>query len=404
MNVDPPTRLPAGLKHLSASSVRLFRRDPWKWKLRYVEGAYEPSSPSQLVGAAVHRAEGENFAQKVRSGRDLLVADTLDLYSDEWALAVEEATDRAGVEWEDEKPGQVKDSGVKVLAHFHRSVARHIKPLASEQRFEIALPGVEWTFVGYRDVDEASGAIADMKVRGPTRGPVGRDEAAGDLEATAYLFAKRAERQSANSPIAFNPRHPHHLRFLNLVRHADPGPRHVLVTSTERTDEQLDTFLAVLYRTAAEMVWRVETDNWVGAQDGDPLCAPRYCGFWDRCAFGGAHRPSGLLTPRPIIKPDEAAVIAAVEATTRKGDGRTNAKRVADYLGLPSSRAAAGHLAALSRKGIVASERRAKRFKSKPDVPLSGPREYRLLDDGMTAARLQASLRRNGNQKELTTA
>lgn len=396
MLADPPARLPGGLNHLSASSVRLLLSCPEKWRRRYLEGEYEPSSPSQLVGSAVHRAEGENFAQKAVSGRDRLVQDVLDAYSDEWDMAREEAQDKAGVEWEDEKPGRVKDSGVRVLSEFHRTVARRIQPAAAEQRFEIQIPGVEWTFVGYRDVDETSGDIADLKVRSQERGIVTPEEAAEDLEATAYLFARRAELAAtgSNSPIAFNQRHPSRLRFLNLVRSPHPKPRDLVITPTTRSDEQLDTFLALLYRVAAEVAWRAETDVWHGPGPGSWWCSERFCGFWARCPFGGAHRPSKLLAPAPVRRPDQEQLIAAVKATCRR-DGTTTAARVGAHLGLPTP-SAAGRLAGLARHGVVRSE-----DPKKPPRTQQGRKVYRLLDDGTVARQLEQSVKQIPKREEV---
>jgi hypothetical protein len=350
MLLDPPAILPVGLTHLSASSARTFLRDPEKWRRRYVEVEYEPSSGSLIVGSAVHAAEHQNYAQKAQSGRDLLVSDVLDAYSDEFDYARDVA--EAGVDWNGDRPGRVKDTGARVLGLYHRTVAPRVRPVASERRFEIAIPHVEWTFVGYRDIVEEHG-IGDLKARGVGAGIVRPEEAAADLEATAYLWADRYQRASQLTRFAFH----------NLVQRRRPRPADVVVTPTTRTPEQLDTFLALLYRVAAEMAWRVENDVWVGARPGDPLCSERYCGYFARCAFGGAHRPREIYAPRPIRRPQSVQAMAAVEATLRK-DGTTTAARVASHLGV-SVRSASGYLRGLEARGEVAGKEK-KRKGSRP--------------------------------------
>lgn len=400
MLLDPPRTLPAGLAHLSVSSMRLFLTCPEKWRRRYVEGEYEPVGPAAILGSAVGRAEGTSYQEQIDSGLPLPAADVLDAFSAEWELELEQRGDRGGIQWEDEKPGKVKDSGARVLGLYHRTVAPQIKPAAVEQRFNVGLPGVDWTFTGYRDLDELSGDVSDFKVRSPGKGVVSTEEAAGDLQVTGYLFSRRAEVQAGLAPRLGD------FNFHNFVRGSELAPRNVLVTPAARTEQQLDSFLALLYRVAAEINWRTEHDVWHGPAPGSWQCSERWCGYYRRCVFGGAHRPPRLERPRPLRRPRAPDALAALKATERKSGplaGTSTAARVGAHLGV-SSRSAAGILRGLAARGVVRSERPMRRYKTKPSVPLAGPNVYRVYDDGTVARQLEESVRAVERRREAAVA
>lgn len=277
MLLDPPRTLP--VSSLSQSSVRLYLSCAEKWRRRYIENEWEPSSGAAVLGKAVHAAEGTNFQQKIASAIDLPASDVLDEFSDQFELSRERDQDRGGVVWGDDKPGTVKDSGAAVLDYYHRHVAPHVDPVAVERKFSIQPADVDWGFTGYLDLEERSGAVCDLKVRGANKGVVKEAEAAGEIQPTASLLARRAEGTPAPE-----------FRYHNLVRARALEPKHVARTITRRTDEELDAFVDLLYRIAAEIAWRMEYDVWTGPAPGSWWCSERWCGFWGDCPLGGKLR------------------------------------------------------------------------------------------------------------------
>lgn len=366
MLLEPPRTLP--VKHLSPSSVSLFKQCPEKWKRRYIDREYESTSPAALLGTVVGAAERDSFNQKIETGLALTTVEVLDAYTCAWDLTVDREGDN--VDWDGERPGRVKDSGARVLPVYHRHVAPTVNPIATERRFTVRPADVDWTFEGYFDVEEED-AVDDVKVRGRQRGLVSAEEAQGSYQATAYLFARRAEGNPARRGFAFH----------NLVRPPKSGevsPRDVLVTPTHRTDEQLDAFLIELYEIAAEIAWRAEYEVWTGPPRGVWWCSQRWCGYWQGCRFGGA-----LLgtqpEPRRARPPGGREVITAVSSTALKS-GKTTAAKVAAHLGV-STRQAASLLAAQAKAGRLLSEqptRSSGRGKDKVVKTIGGPRTYRV--------------------------
>lgn len=345
MLLDPPAVLP--VDHLSPSSYSLFKRCPEKWKRRYLDREYEPSSPSMLLGTAVGAAERDSWSQQIDTGTRLDVVEVLDAYDDAWKLAMEREGDR--VAWDGEKPARVKDQGAKVLPVYHRLVAPMVEPIAVEREFVVRFPGLQWSFKGYFDVEEEHN-VPDMKVRSRSRGLVSAEEAAADVQPTSYLFARRAEGLSANR-----------FEFHSLVqpgKREPSGPRDVLVTPTYRTGEQLDAFALDLFAVAAEIAWRAEYEVWTGPAKGVWWCSDRWCGYHAKCQFGGGVRAIPQPEPRRAQPPTPAEVERAIAATAAKRGGKTTmagattAAKVASHLGV-STRSASGLLRGRVRAGAV---------------------------------------------------
>lgn len=265
---DPPTTLP-GVTSLSLSSFNLAKKCPLKWKRRYLDNEYEPPSGKMLLGSAVGAAESANYQAKITSEVDLPLDDVLDCFSDEW----EERIEREDVDFEGDAPGDLKDSGAKALSAYHTQIAPAIQPVAVERPFLLRFPGVDWTFKGFLDLEEANGTVSDLKVKAKKLSII---DARVDPQPTSYMLARRTEGQPATG---FN--------FHTMVRTKTP---YAEVVSTERTDRELDTFVTRIFAVAAELAWRAEHDVWEGAPPGAWWCSEKMCGYWHTCPMGGGAR------------------------------------------------------------------------------------------------------------------
>lgn len=266
--LEIPRTLP--VSSLSVSSINQFIRCPEKWRRRYIEGAYEPVGGAAVIGSAVGAAEGRNYQDKIASGEDLPEQDVLDIYADEFDLKAESEQ----ITWGDDKPGKLKDLGAKVLPVYHRLIAPTVKPKAVERQFQLTFEDADWTFKGYIDVEETDDTVRDLKVK--ARG-MSQADADSDLQATSYLLAKRSEGHPAPRFV-----------FDQMVKVQAPEAKHVQPMPTTRTDAQLDAFVGRVYGIAAEIHWRLETDNWAGAAPGTWWCTAKWCGFHSTCPMGGA--------------------------------------------------------------------------------------------------------------------
>jgi hypothetical protein len=264
--IQVPAHLP--VKALSHSSITLFLKCPEKWRRRYIDGEYEPTNGKMLAGSAAGAAEGRNYQQKIATGEDLAIDDVLDCFSDEWSLK----TEQEEIEWGEDKPGEVKDSTVLALRDYHHTIAPAFHPVAVERPFTLRFPDTDWSVTGYLDLEDASGAVADMKVKGKS---LSQKDADTDMQPGMYLLGRRTEGNPAT-------------RFDFHVMNRGVKTPYAKVISTERTDAQLDALLHRIAGVAAEINWRAENDHWGYAVPGAWWCAQNTCGYWQSCPMGGA--------------------------------------------------------------------------------------------------------------------
>lgn len=265
--IDPPTNLLGVVDSLSVSSLNLLASCPLKWRQRYVERIYEPTTGAQLIGKTIGAAEMQHFGQVMETGEGMSLEQVQDEFDAEW----EQQASAEEVDWDGKAPGELKDKALVVLDSMHTTIVPDIVPVSVERKFELSWPGLDWRFLGYLDVEEADGGISDLKVKASK---VSQFAADTDPQATGYLFSQRAEGRG-----------PGEFRFRVGVKAAKPYAETVRTT---RTTRQLDAFQDRLFTAANEIVWRLETDTWSGAAPGSWMCSPKFCGYWSQCSYGGA--------------------------------------------------------------------------------------------------------------------
>lgn len=141
-----------GGPHLSASQINMLRRCPEQFRRVYVQGERRRPAGALVWGTADHKAHERNFRQKIDTGADIPVADVQLAFAEEWDRAVERDGGEREIDWEGEKPGELKDIGVGVVAAYHKQVSPRVQPVAVEERFSLEVPGVPVPVVGYVDV------------------------------------------------------------------------------------------------------------------------------------------------------------------------------------------------------------------------------------------------------------
>jgi len=257
---------------LSLSSIRMLRKCPEQWRRRYIEREYEPPTGAMTLGKAVGAAEAQSDHTWIESGEPLDSEQVLDAYADEFEHAAAE-----NVDWQGDQPSAMKDSGAGALRAYHREVRPDMAaPVEAEResRFDVAHEdGSQVEFVAYLDVETEDGIVIDRKV---SKSKWSQEKADDDGQPPAYLAARRAEGVPATG-FAFHP----------MVRTKKP---YAQVVPTDRTDDQLDVFLASILGAADEVAWRTENDSWSYAPDGAWWCSRKSCGYWSQCPGGGLFR------------------------------------------------------------------------------------------------------------------
>jgi hypothetical protein len=244
-----PPQIP--VDHLSLSSIRLFMQCPEKWRRKYLDHDPEPPSGKMTLGSAAGAALAQHYGLQIERGEGLSTEDLLDEFASQWDLR----TGREEVDYEEEAPGGLKDSGAGALRIYHTQFAPAIVPVSVEREFELSWPGAEFKLTGFIDLEDADGLVRDYKM---SARKMPQKDADADLQATIYLAAKRAEGQPAAG-----------FRFDQMIRTKQPTAQ-VLVT--ERTERQIDQLSQRVFTIAREIEWRCETEIWSGAAPNTWFC------------------------------------------------------------------------------------------------------------------------------------
>ena len=256
ITIDPPAKLPVA--SLSLSSIRLFTQCSERWRRRYMEREFERPSGKMILGSAAGAAETQHYATVIETGEGFSVERVTDEFSAEW----EDRISREDVDFQGEKPGVLKDSGVLALEAYHTLIVPEVVPVSVEREFRLSWEGLDWHVNGFLDVEDAEGRVRDMKMRGKR---MSQRDADVDWQPTLYLAARRAEGEPAGEFV-----------FDTMVRSSRPFAETV---TTSRSGVQLDRMTDRIFQVATEIAWRVETGNWVGAAPGTWFCGT--CSYFD---------------------------------------------------------------------------------------------------------------------------
>jgi hypothetical protein len=265
-----PLAVPAALpvRQLSHSSLALFWRCPERWRRRYLEREREPLGAPAALGGAVGAALAAHLAAKLR-GKTLSLLDTDDLFCAEWAQRAPAARLGKG-----ETPQLLRRQGRALVVAYLARIAPSLRPESVERKLELRFDGqADWSVVGYLDLEDASGEIIDLKVRGRHLSQADADQS---TQATLYLLARALEGRPA-------PRFVFH-----SLRRTKSGVDIALVP-TRRTPAQLDAMERRVAQTARAIARCAETGDW-------PLAAPDgwWCGAGEHGCPHFAACPGGL--------------------------------------------------------------------------------------------------------------
>ncbi len=208
--------------YLSVTQLRMYLRCPLQYYFRYVCGLKIPPSGDVTLGRTVHETLEQNYRQKIQTRQDLPLEQLHDIFSERW-----EEESRYARFQEDEKPGHLKDDGVRLLGAYHREVAPRVQPVEVEREFLLETGVTELPLKGYIDLIDEQGTIIDHKT---TRRSFPPHAAETDIQLTAYALAYRALRGKPEKG----------LRLDVLVRTKQPKVQQL---PTTRAQADIDRFL-----------------------------------------------------------------------------------------------------------------------------------------------------------------
>jgi hypothetical protein len=281
---EPPSRLALPKTYLSISQVNMYLRCAKQYKFRYVDDHMRPPGVAMALGSGGHAALEVTHHHLVDHDTPAPTEQLLDCFSDKFKEISQTIED-----WEEEKPGLLKDKGIALVRLYNEQMAPHVRPQVDDKRvrgiekkFEVTVSGVP--MLGYIDLidgnsemafsheevlaiqatmgpkwipEELRTSIADFKFVGKTMPQATVD---GSLQLTMYSLA---------TGIAA-------VRFDQMIKTKVPKVKR----ATSIRTRQDHAWLKRIVRDVAEAISKgvfppTDPTDWV--------CSAKWCGYWHMC-------------------------------------------------------------------------------------------------------------------------
>ena len=157
---------PERIKHLSNTSLGMFRRCPEQFRRRYILGEKERPGEALVIGSMFHNALEWNYKAKIKSHEDKPLADLTQYLQD---VSVPEVLAEHGgpkeISWDTSDPEDglqvARLDSERILAAYRHTVTERIQPIAVEQKFTIPVEPVP--IIGYLDTCTDDQRVIDTK-------------------------------------------------------------------------------------------------------------------------------------------------------------------------------------------------------------------------------------------------
>jgi len=243
------------LDHISWSQIDMFNRCPRQWAFRYIDGIRTPPSGALIEGGTYHSTLEFNFKSKLETGEDLRLADCFDLFSDYWDKRVEGTEE---IDWEEKKPGELKDEGMSLIGAYMTKIAPDVKPSAVEHVAIRKVVGVD--VVSVLDLIDTKDMIIDHKTSARLWN---QDQADNHGQPTTYNFT-----MDHITPVQFHV----------AVKPTKTLPARVQILETRRTMKEILWWVKMVEEILEQMMSGVYPPR-----PGGWYCGPKYCGYYSRC-------------------------------------------------------------------------------------------------------------------------
>lgn len=257
------------LSHFSPSSINMFLRCPAQWYFRYIEGLIQPPAAVMVLGRSVDKALDSNYVFKMKEKVDKKLEEVLDVYSTTWEKEKED------VAWQkDEKPGDIKDNGIRVTTKYHTERAPNINPVESQRKISITLPMCPLPVIGYIDLLNEGNIIIDNKVKGisPSKNKAGVMQPSNDeiVQMTIYEHGLLEEGVEIGG-----------MQLDCMITTKTPQIHQVQVKST------MDDLLYI--QNITKLIIKAITAEIFLPNRGSFMCSQRHCGYFKECQklYGG---------------------------------------------------------------------------------------------------------------------
>lgn len=278
-------------RHLSVSQLNMLMKCARQYQFRYEEGIKTPPGVALVLGKGTHAPIEADLKAKMATGELLPLEQVTQLAAEsvhrEWALDPPALSEEERQIGQSRVMGDTVDSAVALAALYHKVVAPAVQPTGVETGFVLELEGFPFDVLGYKDVEEA-GRIRDTKTK--SKAPPA-DAADTSLQLTLYHLESAARGLDVE------------VQLDHLV--ATKTPKYVPQRSRRtRLDHER------LLRRMEIAAQQIESGIFPPTDPTSWACSPKWCGYWNRCEFGGSPSVSlQVISPTRLTSrlPDRSA-------------------------------------------------------------------------------------------------
>ena len=249
-----------GRDYESFSSLNMFKRCPRQYYYRYVKGLKQPPSGALILGGSAHEGLEFDMKEKMITKENTPTEKVKAAFADSYEKKIESNGGKSSIDWGKDKPGLLKDKGVKMIEVYNTQRSIELDPKMVEQKFELTLTGNK-KIIGRIDMIETDNSMLDWKTSSRKK-----NQNAIDHSEQLLLY------QLANKNVS-------ELRIETLVRYKKKAPIYQVLKRPPATENELSIVKENLFQTLEAIekgiFWRCNPDNW--------WCHPNYCGYYNKC-------------------------------------------------------------------------------------------------------------------------
>lgn len=262
-------------KQLHVSGLNMLNFCGEQYRRRYEEGEKIPPGVAAHVGTATDKGVTLNLGNKITNNellpKDAVLQEARDAFDIAWDTGVllDDDERRLG---EKKVKAEAVDKTLRFSVLHYTEMAPILNPIQVQWGWTIKLDGYPVDLAGTADIlEEEDGELVIDDTKTTARSKSQR-EADDSLQLTTYDLAAVINLK----------RKPKEARLHVLVDTKKPKAEILRTTRTERDHN-------VLYHRVENAVEVMEKGSYVPVKAGDPLCSPRFCGFYSTCRYVNAN-------------------------------------------------------------------------------------------------------------------
>lgn len=149
-----------GITYLRPTGINVFLECSAKYFFHEIEELDSPNKSYLAFGTSIHKTLEVNYSQKVETKTDLSVDEVKQVFAESIESEFEKVDKNDFV---DEKPGTIKDQGIRLIEKYQKEIAPRIIPVAVEQRIKVKFKNYDYGIAGTIDLYDIDSIVVDHK-------------------------------------------------------------------------------------------------------------------------------------------------------------------------------------------------------------------------------------------------